>query len=187
MEIIKHGEVKQKYNVECYSCGCEFVVDRSETYTIATPVLMVMQGHKIGKWRYCDCPDCKSMIMIEEVDMKGKPIKPEDSYKETAPDRSDCMYYDEGYGCETSPMKRCDICHDYTPEIKVDNTPSYAEVDSNGVIGCVSIENAPTIDEDVIKRNMVTPKEIMEAYNYIERRRYEDNLPWWRKLFRKKH
>ena len=187
MEIIKHGEVKQKYNVKCYNCGCEFVADRSETYTIATPVLMVMQGHKIGKWRYCDCPDCKSMIMIEEVDMQGKPIKAEDSYKETAPDRSDCMYYDEGYGCETSPMKRCDICHDYTPEIKVDSIPSYAEVDSNGFIGCASIENAPTIDEDVIKRNMVTPKEIMEAYNDIERRRYEDNLPWWRKLFRKKH
>lgn len=186
MEIIKHGEVKQKYEAKCYNCGCEFIPDRTETYTIATPVTAAICHGILRKFRYCDCPDCNSMIMLEEIDMQGNPIKAEDSCKETTPDRSDCMYYDEGYGCETSPMNRCDICRDYTPEIKADNIPSYAKVDKNGFIGCVSIENAPTIDEDVIKRNMVTPKEIMEAYNDIEKRGYEDNLPWWRKVLWKK-
>ena len=78
MEIIKHGEVKQKYEVKCHNCGCEFIADRSDTYTIATPILMVMEGHEIRKFRYCDCPDCKNMFMLEEVDIYGNPIKPEE-------------------------------------------------------------------------------------------------------------
>ena len=187
MEIKKHGNIKQKetFEAKCYNCGCEFIANRSETYTIATPVAAAICNGIIRKFRYCDCPDCKNMVMIEEVDMQGNPIKLEDSCKETAPDRSDCMYYDEGYGCETNPMKRCDICHDYTPEIKVGNIPSYAKVDSNGFIGCQKIESCPQLDEKLIEEAKVTTADIAMAYNDIMRRRYEDNLPWWKKLFRK--
>ncbi len=32
MEIIKHGDIKQKFEAKCYNCGCEFVADRTETY-----------------------------------------------------------------------------------------------------------------------------------------------------------
>lgn len=148
MEIIKHGDVKQQFEVTCYNCGCEFVADRSETYTIATPIVLAARySREPRKFRYCDCPDCKNMIMIEEVDMASNSIN---------------------------------------QKSEVNNIPEYAETYDNGIIGCQRIENLPEISEDVLKENMVTPKEIMDAYNGIERRRYEDNLPWCKKLFRKK-
>lgn len=80
MEIIKHGNTKDKepYRLTCYNCGCEFAADLSDTYTIATPILMIMQGHEIRKFRYCDCPECKNMFMLEEVDINGNLIKPEE-------------------------------------------------------------------------------------------------------------
>lgn len=157
MEIIKHGIMKDKFEVTCYNCGCEFIANRSETYTIATPVAMVIQGHKLGKWRYCDCPDCKSMIMIEEVDMQGNSLN--NVLEKTKEDGE----------------------RDGLSGTKI---PEYAETYDNGFIGCQRLSACPPIPPEVLK-NMVTPKEIMEAYNDIERRRYEDNLPWWRKMFNK--
>lgn len=160
MEIIKHGNTKDKepYRLTCYNCGCEFIADWSETYTIATPIVLVAQGHKLGKWRYCDCPDCKSMIMIEEVDINGNSLN--NVSEKTKED-------DEIGGLSGTKI------------------PEYAETYDNGIIGCPSISKCPAIPDDVLEKNKVTPKELMEAYNDIERRRYEDNLPWWKKLFRK--
>lgn len=148
MEIIKHGEVKQKYNAKCYNCGCEFIANRSETYTIATPVASAICNGIIRKFRYCDCPDCKNMIMIEEVDMQGNPIKAEEPTEKK----------DEGVG-----------------------------IFGGRIQGCQKIENCPPLDEKLLEEVKVTTADIAMAYNDIMTRRYEDNIPWWRKLFRKKN
>ena len=146
MEIIKHGEVKQKYEVKCHNCGCEFIADRSDTYTIATPILMVMEVHEIRKFRYCDCPDCKNMFMLEEVDIYGNPIKPEEPTEKK----------DEGVG-----------------------------ILGGRIQGCQKIESCPPLDEKLLEEAKVTTADIAMAYNDIMTRRYEDNLPWWKKLLRK--
>lgn len=160
MEIIKHGNIKNKETFEatCYNCGCEFIAARSETYTIATPVAMAIQGHKLGKWRYCDCPECKRMIMLDETDINGNSL---DNVSEKTKED------DKIYGLSGTKI------------------PEYAETYDNGIIGCQRLSVCPPISPKVLKENMVTPKEIMEAYKDIERRRYEDNLPWWKKLLRK--
>lgn len=158
MEIIKHGEVKQKYKAKCYNCGCEFIADLSDTYTISTPILMVMEGHEIRKFRYCDCPDCKDMFMLEEVDINGNSLN-----NVSGKTKEDV----ECYGLSGTKI------------------PEYAETYDNGIIGCQRLSVCPPIPDDVLEKNMVTPRELMEAYNDIEQRGYEDNLPWWRKLLRK--
>ena len=160
MEIIKHGNIKQKeiFEATCYNCGCEFIANRSETYTIATPVAMAIQGHKLRKWRYCDCPECKSMIMLEETDINGNSLN--NVLEKTKEDGE----------------------RDGLSGTKI---PEYAETYDNGFIGCQRLSACHTIPPEVLKENMVTPKEIMEAYNDIERRRYEDNLPWLRKMLNK--
>ena len=146
MEIIKHGEVKQKYEAKCCNCGCEFIANRTETYTIATPVTAAIYHGILRKFRYCDCPDCKSMIMIEEVDMQGNPIKTEEPTEKK----------DEGVG-----------------------------ILGGRIQGCQKIENCPPLDEKLLEEAKVTTADIAMAYNDIMRRRYEDNLPWWKKLLRK--
>jgi len=160
MEIIKHGNIKNKepYRLTCYNCGCEFTADLSDTYTIATPIMMVMEGHEIRKFRYCDCPDCKEMFMIEEVDINGNSLN--NVSEKTKED-------DKIYGLSGTKI------------------PEYAETYDNGIIGCQRLAVCPPIPPEVLKENMVTTKELMEAYNEIEKRRYEDNLPWWKKMFNK--
>lgn len=148
MEIIKHGNTKDKepYRVTCYNCGCEFTADLSDTYTIATPILMVLEGNEIRKFRYCDCPECKAMFMLEEVDIYGNPIKPEEPTEKK----------DEGVG-----------------------------ILGGRIQGCQKIESCPPLDEKLLEEAKVTTADIAMAYNDIMTRRYEDNLPWWKKLFRK--
>lgn len=143
MEITKHGNTKDKepYRLTCHNCGCEFTAVRSETYTIATPVTAAICHVILRKFRYCDCPECKSMIMVEEVGMQGNPIKPEEPTEKK----------DEGVGIQ----------------------------------GCQKIENCPPLDEKLLEEAKVTTADIAMAYNDIMRRREEDNLPWWKKLFRK--
>lgn len=148
MEIIKHGNTKDRepYRLTCCNCGCEFTAYRSETYTIATPVTAAICHGILRKFRYCDCPDCKSMIMVEEVDIQGNPIKPEEPMEKK----------DEGVGI------------------------------LGGLIqGCQKIENCPTLDEKLLEEAKVTTADIAMAYNDTMTRRYEDNLPWWKKLLRK--
>ena len=160
MEIIKHGNTKDKepYRLTCYNCGCEFIADWSETYTIATPAAMVIQGYKLRKWRYCSCPECKNLITIEEVDINGNPL---DNISEKTKE------------------------HDEFGGLSGTKIPEYAETYDNGIIGCQRLSACPTISTEVLNENMVTPKELMEAYNDIERRMEEDNLPRWKKLFGK--
>lgn len=38
-------------------------------------------------------------------------------YKKRKASRQPCVYYDEQYGCSTSPMKKCKFCRDYSPKI----------------------------------------------------------------------
>jgi hypothetical protein len=158
MEIIKHGEVKQKYEAKCYNCGCEFIADRSETYTIATPVTGAICNRIIRKFRYCDCPECKNMIMIEEVDINGNSLN--NVSKSTKEDG-------EIYGLSGTKI------------------PEYPETYDNGFVGCQRLSESPAIPVDVLEKNKVTTRELMEAYDEIEKLRYEDNLPWWKKLFTK--
>lgn len=70
-------------------------------------------------------------------------------------------------------------------EPKQDDVPEYAELDNNGFIGCQIIETLPNIPENILNEKMITQHEIMKSYNEIDRRRYEDNLPWWKKIFKK--
>jgi len=68
MEILKHGNAVHKFKERCPNCGCEFIVDRADTYTFATPIGLVARcGVEPKVYRFCDCPECEKMVGVNEA------------------------------------------------------------------------------------------------------------------------